>query len=109
MNRLTKIAVLEAAFNHHNWVELKGRFGNTARVLVHQSVRVDYVPDCLEFWTAAEMTASPEELRAVFYGIGELDALESVELMDSVYPQADFRPAFDRLFGTSERSHLRLS
>lgn len=67
------------------------------------------MPDCLEFWTAAEMTASPEELRAVFYGIGELDALESVELMDSVYPQADFRAAFDRLFGTSERSHLRLS
>ena len=107
MSRLNKLAVLEAAFNHRRWVVLEGRSGVRHLVLVPYAVSVDLFPNVLILWTAESITATPDDLEQVVIGIGELDALTSVDITVDSYDDRDFEAAYDRFISSGRCSHLR--
>lgn len=109
MDRMNKLAVLEAAFNHHLWVTLESRSGISRLVLVPYSVSVMHVPSFIYFWVAESTSAKPEELEQVVLGIGELDGLERVSLkMDAEdFSAADFDAAYSRFLSSGRLVHMR--
>ena len=109
MNRLQKIAILETAFNHHRWVRLVHRNEVSKFILVPYFVSIKNPPSVLELWTADSPESKPEDLIPVCFGLGELDALQDVELLENEFCDSSFETALQLFMSQKNLEHLRFS
>ena len=81
MNRVTKLAILEVAFNHNRWVRLEVG-GESLISLIAHHVCIEPTDGFIYLYLFKSMDLDKGFDRAITFPIGQLDKVVNVEILE---------------------------